>query len=187
MRSSLIVFIAVFFTYFTRTYLSLDRNQPKISTILKGLNTFLISLFVFGMIYYNINNSKVAVLLNLLYGSLFLIFICSILAGIIALGTVKRNALIYLSAFSALFIGSGLYLLIEYGFFNEGDFFMNPIMIGSGVELLIFSGSMIFWAKDTISSKINDKKVSQENKNEAQAEPILELKSQINYIQEKNG
>ncbi len=187
MRSSLIVFIAVFFNYFTRIYLSLDRNQPKISTILKGLNTFLISLFVFGMIYYNINNSNVAVLLNLLYGSLFLIFICSILAGIIALDTVKRNALIYLSAFSALFIGSGLYLMIEYGFLNEGDFFMNPIMIGSGVELFIFSGSMIFWAKDTISSKIYDKKVSQENKTEAQAEPILELKSQINYIQEKNG
>ena len=187
MRSSLIVFIAVFFTYFTRAYLSLDHNKPKISAILKGLNTLFISLFVVGIIYYNFYSSNVSVLLNLLYGLLFLIFICSILAGIVSLKTVKRNALIYLSAFSAVFIGSGLYLMAEYGFLNEGDFFMNPIMIGSGMELLIFSGSMIFWAKDTISSKISQKVDSQLHQNEAQAEPILELKSQINYIQEKNG
>lgn len=187
MRSSLIVLIAVCFTYFTREYLDLDRSQVKISSILKALNTFLISLFVFGFTYYNFFSSNVAILLELLYGSLFLIFICSILAGIVALRTVKKKASIYLSAFSALFIGSGLYLIIEYGFLNEGDFIMNPIMIGSGMELLIFSGSMIFWAKDRISSKMGQKVEGQAYQNEAQAEPILELKSQINYIQEKNG
>jgi hypothetical protein len=187
MRPALIVIIAILSTYFTRDYLSLDKSKPKISAILKGLNACVISLFAFGVIFFNIYNSHVALFLNLLYVLLFLIFICSILAGIVSLNTVKKKAIIYLSAFSAVIIGNTLYLMIEYGLLNEGDFFMNPIMIGSGVELIIFSGSMIFWAKDKISSKIYDKKVSQENKTEAQAEPILELKSQINYIQEKNG
>ena len=187
MRPVLIVIIAILSTYFTRDYLNLDNSKPKISTMLKGLNASVISLFAFAIVFYKIYNSHVALFLNLLYILLFLIFICSILAGVAALNTVKKNAIIYLSAFSAVIIGNTLYLMVEYGSLNEGDFFMNPIMIGSGVELLIFSGSMIFWAKDTISSKIYDKKVSQENKTEAQTEPILELKSQINYIQKKNG
>lgn len=187
LRSSLIVIIAVFFTYFTREYLSLDRRKPKISTILKGLNIFIISLFVVGFTYYNFYSSNVTVLLNLLYFLLFLIFICSILAGIVSLKTVKKNAIIYLSAFSAVFIGSGLYLMIEYGLLNEGDFFMNPIMIGSGAELLIFSGAMIFWAKDKISDKIYGKGTTQSPRTEFKDDPVLELKSQINYIQEKNA
>jgi hypothetical protein len=186
LRSSLIIVIAVFFTYFTREYLSLDRRKPKISTILKALNTFIISLFVVGFTYYNFYSSNVTVLLNVLYFLLFLIFIFSILAGIVSLKTVKKNAIIYLSAFSAIFIGSGLYLMIEYGLLNEGDFFMNPIMIGSGAELLIFSGSMIFWAKDKISDKIYSKEPTHSPIKEVKVDPILELNSQINYILKKD-
>jgi len=187
LRSSLIVIIAVFFTNFTREYLSLDLRKPKISTILKGLNTFIISLFVVGFTYYNFYSSNVTVLLNLLYFILFLIFICSILAGIVSLKTVKKNAIIYLSAFSAVFIGSGLYLMIEYGLLNEGDFFMNPIMIGSGAELLIFSGSMIFWAKDMISDKIYSKGTTQSTITEVKDDPVLKLNAPQNYIQGKKS
>lgn len=187
LRSSLIVIIAVFFTYFTREYLNLDGRKPKISTILKALNTFIISLFVVGFTYYNFYSTNVTVLLNLLYFLILLIFLCSILAGIVSLKTVKKNAVIYLSAFSALFIGSGLYLMIEYGLLNEGDFFMNPIMIGSGAELLIFSGSMIFWAKDKISDKIYDKGATQTTLTGVKDDPVLELNAPQNYIQGKKS
>ena len=188
MRSALIVIVAVFFTYFTREYLSLDRSKPKISSIIKGLNTLIISLFAFGILYYNFYSSNVSVLLNLLYCLLLLIFICSILAGIVSLRTVKKKAIIYLSAFSAVFIGSGLYLMIEYGLLEESDFFMNPVLIGSGIELLIFSSSMIFWSKNTIVNVNNNHPSSPSDQSlESEYEPILELKSQINYIQEKGG
>ncbi len=184
MRPALILIIASLSTIFTRDYLSLDKNNKVLSALLKLVNTIIIGLFVFGLFFTNVYEANLMLFLNILYAVLFIIFGISLVAGIMALWHTKKNAIIYLMAFSAVIIGNTLYIFVEYGFLQEGNFFINPIMIGSGIELMIFSGSMIFSTRGALynmTTRGNESAISPKSK----TEPILELSAQINYISGK--
>jgi two-component system, sensor histidine kinase LadS len=65
----------------------------------------------------------------------------------------KRILIIYTISFAAIFIGAFLYILVEYGLIPESNFPLNPVLIGSIMEIMILSIAMIYRVKE-----INDNK-----------------------------
>lgn len=92
-------------------------------------------------------------LLNVLY--LILIgFICSIIYVLIVTWKNQRNnAFLFTLAFTAIILGAFLYILIEYGAIPETLFPINPIMVGSILEILILSFAMIYRIKELNDNK----------------------------------
>ncbi len=92
-------------------------------------------------------------LLNVLY--LILIgFICSVIyALIMTWKNQRKNAFLFTLAFTSIILGALLYILIEYGVIPETLFPINPIMVGSILEILILSFAMIYRIKELNDNK----------------------------------
>jgi signal transduction histidine kinase len=92
-------------------------------------------------------------LLNILYIILFLFFISIIFIAIKTWSLQRRNIFIFTLAYSSIMTGVLLYVSVEYGLLPESLFPINPIMIGSIIEILILCVAMIYRIK-----QINDDK-----------------------------
>lgn len=65
----------------------------------------------------------------------------------------KRTVLFFISAFSAMIIGSLLIILSEFGVVSADRIIVNPYMIGSAVELLLFSVGLTFQLKEVYDDR----------------------------------
>ena len=61
----------------------------------------------------------------------------------------RRNVIIYLTAISAITIGSIAHMLREFGILSATIIYINPILLGSFFELLIFMVAIILSVQDT--------------------------------------
>lgn len=160
-RVLLSVITAVFMTQFTRVFLNIDNNFPFISRFFKSINTILIFLTLLWIFFPKLY-IKYAIGLLTLSNILFLsIFIGAFYAAIRGLRS-NLNALIYFIAFNTMVIGVILFLCVQYGFINESVFPLNPILIGAGFEIVIFSMAMIIQLTRIASSR---EKLAEQNHN----------------------
>lgn len=153
-RLVLIVLIAVLSILFTRAFLDLDKHAPKTSTALKIINYLLLALFVSWLFFFDLFTIYTIWIINAIYVLVICIFLLSLLGIKIAYPLKRKQAIAYLAAFGVLILACCLYIGIEYGIFNESLFIINPIMFGSGLEIIILALFMSYWAKNLIQNTV---------------------------------
>ena len=126
-------------------------------------------------------------ILNIIYVLMLAIFVLSFVAGFQAMKYDRKYAITYLSAFSSLIIGCCLYMGIEYGLIQENIFPMNPVLLGSGLEIIILSFSMLGWSRDIYVDQNRLKSINKmlEKKNTALIHDRSELEAQIKKQEDK--
>lgn len=152
-RVLLVVVIACMSTLFSREFLQLDTHTPRISWAFRTINYILIALFFSWLFFMGLFRVYTIWVLNVIYVLLLLIFVLSYCSAFRVRKVYKRHAIVYILAFSSLILGCSLYMAIEYGFIQENRFPLNPVLIGSGVEILILSISMLQWTRDVFKDK----------------------------------
>ena len=153
-RLVLIVLIAVLSILFTRAFLDLDKHAPKTSTALKIINYLLLALFVSWLFFFDLFTIYTIWIINAIYVLVICIFLLSLLGIKVAYPFKRKQAIAYLAAFGVLILACCLYIGIEYGIFNESLFIINPIMFGSGLEIIILALFMSYWAKSLIQKTV---------------------------------
>jgi len=143
--------------FFSRL-LDIRKYLPLLSKIYKIGWVFLGVVFVIWLLnrLFNPAYAQYTILtLNILY--LFILgFFGSVFYVSIKTWRFQRgNVLLVMFAFFALMVGASIYILIEYGVISESFFPINPIIIGSMLEVLILSVSMAYRVK-TLNERKNE-------------------------------
>lgn len=149
-RLLLIVLISVFSISFTRKFLDLDKNAPRTNRSLKIMSYVLMGLFASWMLFFDLFTIYTIWIINVIYILVMSTFILCLIGVSSAYTDKKKQAKTYLAAFGALIIACCLYIGVEYGVINESIFVINPILIGSGIEILILAIFMLKWAKQLV-------------------------------------
>ena len=152
-RVILSVIIAVFTTLFLRVFLNIDKNLPKISKYYKIVSAVLVVLTVLWMFFSELYQVHTIWLLNISNVLFLSIFIGAFCAAFYALKTNRYNAIVFFMAFGVMIFGILMYLGIEYGLINEDIFPLNPMLLGSGFEIIILSFAMIYQLSKIILAK----------------------------------
>ena len=186
-RVLLIVFISCLSTLFSRDFLKLDQYTPSISRIFRWINYSLIALFVTWLFFTGLFRIYTIWVLNIIYVLMMGIFVLSFAAAIKTYRFNKTYSITYLSAFSSLILGCLAYMGVEYGLIQESFFPLHPVLMGSGLEILILSYSMLAWTKDIIFAKkhLEVQHQSLSVQYDTLSENERQLKQQIETIQQK--
>jgi Signal transduction histidine kinase len=134
--------------YFLKLFLRIPELFPKINSVIQGQIYFL--LFIVGTIpvlfsFYEQHSFFLLQVINII----MIVVIGLLLYVSIGSYTVqKRNVLFFFSAFGAILIGSVAIILMEFGVLSLDDIEINPYMIGSALELLLFSLGLTFQVKE---------------------------------------
>ena len=152
-RVILSVLIALFLTLFLRRYLEMDKNHSNLSKGYKWINGILIVLSFFWMLLPNVYALYSILLLNVLNILIITIIGIAFYTAFKSLKTNQVNAVVFFIAFSAMMLGVVLYLSIENGFINENIFPLNPILLGTGCEIFVFSIAMLYQLTRIVQSK----------------------------------
>lgn len=152
-RVILSVIIAVFSTLFLRVFLNIDQNSPKISRIYKIISVVLIALSLSWLLFSNLYQVYTIWLLKVSNVLFLSIFIGAFYAAFLAYKTHRYNATVFFIAFSSMILGIVAYVGVEYGVINEDFFPINPILLGSGFEIIVLSVAMAYQLTKIINSK----------------------------------
>lgn len=142
-RVILIVLISVFSTLFLNKFLNITTKVPIISKAFKIINILLTSSILFWICVTDLYQSYTVWLLNIMYISVFCIFILAFIAGFKIYKTEKTNVIIFFIAFSFPVLGCIAYIGIEYGIIEESFFLLHPILLGTALEVITLSFAMI--------------------------------------------
>ncbi|WP_366187111.1 7TM diverse intracellular signaling domain-containing protein [Flavobacterium ovatum] len=152
-RVILSVIIVLFTTLFLRCFLNIDKIAPKISRYFKVVNILLIVLTLSWICFAGLYKTYTIWLLNLSNIIFISIFICTHYAAYKAYKTKKTNVIVFFTAFSTMIIGVMAYLAVEYGVISEDIFSLNPILLGTGFEIVILSFLMIYQLIQILNTK----------------------------------
>lgn len=132
------------FIKFSEHFLNLSVFTPRIRKILQYfLLTFftLIALSAIAYDFFESNSVWVLPVLNaLMLGSGLLV----ILSAILSFPKQKLIVTYYFIAFGMLMIGFGMVTIGEFGWIAVEKFPVNPVMVGSGIEIFIFSMALSY-------------------------------------------
>lgn len=151
-RLLLIVLISILSIAFSRNFLELKKHAFRVDWALRAINFILVGLLFSWILFFDLFTVYTIWVINTIYFIILSIFILSLLGLIKVYKFKKRHATTYIAAFGALIIACCLYIGVEYGLINESVFVINPIMIGSGLEIMIFALFMLKWSTDLIKT-----------------------------------
>tara|TARA_B100000809_G_scaffold266738_1_gene331103 strand:+ start:250 stop:1908 length:1659 start_codon:yes stop_codon:yes gene_type:complete len=142
-RVILILLITVFSTLFLNKFLNITTKVPIISKAFKIINILLTLSILFWICVTELYQSYTVWLLNVMYISVFCIFILAFIAGFKIYKTEKTNVIIFFIAFSFPVLGCIAYIAIEYGMIEESFFPLHPILLGTALEVITLSFAMM--------------------------------------------
>ena len=154
-RTQVAILLLISFIIFTFSYLQVKKSHLLSYRILMVLTSLLLFLFLMSVVFQDFSFKHIVVLLKIFYSLIFIFFPVTVIAVIKSYKYYKYQAVTYILAITSLFTGATVFNLIEFGIIEESYVPINPILIGSIIELFIFSTSFIIEIK-----KINDKKNS---------------------------
>ena len=187
-RVLLVVAIAFATVLFMRDYLLIDQYLPHLAKVFKGFNFLFFGMFAFWLIFIESSNDYVIWILNTIYLLFFLLFLFSYYAAAMQYRRIKAKVLLFFLAYTSMVAGSGLFIGIEYGWLQEEWFPINPVLVGSAMEILILSLGMLFFARDLQTQKIKLEYRSNHltNQNQHLLHQHSELEKNNEALQKKN-
>jgi len=141
--------------FFSRL-LDVGHYLPRLMKVYRFMWMLLLGTLVFWVTnrIFNPDYARLTILtLNILY-VVVIFFFGSVFYVVHKTWNIQRaNVVMVMTAFFALMLGAIIYILVEYGVIPESYFKVNPMIIGSLIEVLILSVSMAYRVK-----VLNDRK-----------------------------
>jgi len=151
-RVVLIVLILAFLIRFSQKILLTKQFAPVLHKVFNGIIIFIGLMMVKWLFFTTLYTPFTITFLKVFY---FIIFL-SVIIIVISLAKVykyqKKITLFYIAAFTSFFVGAVLVIFIEFGIINEEVFFINPMFIGSAIELIIFAFALSYRIKQVFEN-----------------------------------
>lgn len=143
---------AIVLTCFLRYFLNIPSLFPRVNKLLTWLVYIFLAITIAIPILLSYRSGGIALLpiINLLIVILITTFLY---VATKSFSQQRRTVLFFLSAFGAIIIGSLLIILGEFGVISADRLTVNPYMIGSAIELLLFSIGLTFQVKEVYEDR----------------------------------
>lgn len=141
------------FAKFAQQFLNIQQYFPAIHKWVNYILLFLLSLIVVSPVAIGFF-SQISTLLLPIINTIFVI--SGLLIFYAAFGSLSKQAstsIFFFLAFGSLAAGVGLVIFAEFGWVSESSFVLNPIMVGSMVELFIFSIGLTYQIRNVYNER----------------------------------
>lgn len=137
---------------FLKYFLNIPVLFPKINKWINGIIYFffLLALTIPLLSMYPAGSFILLPLINLLIVVLILLFLYVAFKSI---KQQKRTVFFFLSAFGAVIVASLIIILGEFGVLSTENMMVNPYMVGSAIEILLFSVGLTFQVKEVYDDR----------------------------------
>lgn len=146
-RVFLMIFLAIVASFFLIDFLNVTKHSPFIRTSYRFGNLLLLSLMAGWILFKSIYNEFAIYFLQLAYVIFTIYFILAFVAAGRNYKQNKINSLLFFLAFGFAILGFTCYLFIELGWLKESQFFLNPVLMGVGIEILVLSIGLLYYMK----------------------------------------
>jgi len=154
-RTFILVITLGLFTLFSMYFLNIRKYLKVAYWILIIISSYFFLLAISNFAFLDLVYNHIYFVLDSIYITMFLGILVLIYSLIRLFKIDRKNTLVYILAVLALILGGISTVLIEFGIFDENYFqYTDTLMIGSVVEIFIFSLSFVFEIK-TIYEKKN--------------------------------
>lgn len=137
----------VAFLQFSQKFLRMEEYTPVVSKIIHGITVFIVAISIplpfKPAVYFEYSH----LLLPFLNGITILSLVIIIYSSVASYKSQRTIILYYFSAFTALIVGGMFVLAIEFGVVAAEQVPVNPFMVGSVLEFLIFSVGLTYQVK----------------------------------------
>lgn len=155
LRTQILVISLMTFVLFSSLFMNLHKEHKRQHKVLMIIFFFLVALSLGSFVFESFFFQHIIFFLNVIYILLVLSLPIFLYSAYISYKKNPTLVISYLIALSALFTGAIINTLVEYGWINEDNIPFNTVLLGSIVELFVFSLTFI-----TEIKTINDKKNS---------------------------
>lgn len=147
-RTFILTITLALFILFSIYYLNIKKHLRVIYWILTAIYSSFLILAISNFAFLDFIYSHIYLVLNSIYLTMFFGILVLIYSLIRLIKINRKTALVYIIAVLALVIGAITSLLIELGILDENYFqYTDTLIIGSVIEIFIFSLSFIFEIK----------------------------------------
>lgn len=152
----LLTYVMLFmFILFTQHYFSIKRNYPKVDftfTILKGF------IALHAGIYYLFSDwfrAHATPMIILLYAIILFSIGMAIYTSYLHLKKERTVSILFLTAFSFIFLAGFVFISIEFGVLPNLDTLFTPIQIGSALEIIFLSVGLAWRVREVENEQIS--------------------------------
>lgn len=152
-RVYLEVFGCMIFAKFAQQFLNIQQYFPTIHKWINYILLFLLSLIVVSPVALGFF-SQISTLLLPTINTVFVV--SGLLIFYAAFGSFSKQAstsIFFFLAFGSLATGVALVIFAEFGWVSESSFALNPVMVGSTVELFIFSIGLTYQIRNVYNER----------------------------------
>jgi signal transduction histidine kinase len=146
-RVYLEVVSSIILLQFSERFLKISVYAPFIQKALRYLLIIFVALIVSSFVAYDFFSRYSLWVLPALNSLMLLSGLLIILAAILSYPKQKLTVIFFFTAFGMLLAGYGSMALSEFGIINVEKFPFNPVMIGSSIEIFIFSLALSYQIK----------------------------------------
>ncbi|MDP5081975.1 MAG: ATP-binding protein [Winogradskyella sp.] len=129
----------VFFIKFSQALLQTKKYSFKVHRLMDAIILSGLLLIIGYMIVPNFYNAHRNTIINFVYVWVFAFQLSCVLALISTYRKQKTKVILYILAFSSLFVAAIIGILFDYGWFPKLQFYISPLTIGFLLEILILS------------------------------------------------
>jgi signal transduction histidine kinase len=137
---------------FLKYFLNIPVIFPKLNKWITGIIYFFF-LLVVAIPLLSMYQAGSFILLPLINVSVVVLIFLFLYAAVIGFKQQKRTTLFFLSAFGAVIIASITIILSEFGVLSTERLTVNPYMVGSAIEILLFSVGLTFQVKEVYDDR----------------------------------
>ncbi len=131
--------MVITFLRFTQYYFNTAEHFPAIN---KTMNLFSVLILIHALTYYLFTEwfqTNATLILVILYSIVILAIGTALYTSALYLKKEKYVAVLFIAAFSFIFVAGILFILTEFGFLPEMQTLFTPIQIGSALEIMFLS------------------------------------------------
>jgi signal transduction histidine kinase len=160
------IVVLLFYILFTQSFLNLQHSLPKYNAFLGIFALILTVISCSTILLINWHSSALYIAIYTMYSLIVIIFIATIIAGILSLKYNRIIAILYLIGYGFVIMGSLLFLLRKIGWIPHIFITRYGLVLGSVLEILTLGIGLALWTRKTLQDKYILEKSLLEKENE---------------------
>jgi signal transduction histidine kinase len=156
------VIVLMFYIQLTRIFLNLRYFLPKYDRIINYLNPLLIVFSLLTFLLINWQSASLNIAVYTMYFIIVIIFVLTLTAGILSLKHNKVLAILYITGYGFVILGSLMYLMGKIGWLPHVFITRNGLILGSVLEIIILGIGLGVLTRKTYKNELElEKKILQ--------------------------
>lgn len=146
-RVILMIALSISGSSFLIRFLNMRKHSTFIYKAYRVGNIYLLALMLGWLVFQGLYRELTIYFLQMAYLVFALYFTMAFIAAARNYRHDKINSLLFFTAFGLAILGASCYVLIELGWLSEGLFPLNPVLMGSGLEIVVLTTGLTYHIK----------------------------------------